>query len=191
MKPRRQLVALIAFALLAGRTFAFLPPAKPPLPNLDARNQQAIEESTLSADRSAALSGLRLLVPNVKVDFEPVTRAPKQISSLDGFLTGPAGLGRGVSAAALTAIPADDPHRIAKAFLREHSGLFGYGAEALDESQARVNREFTTQHNGMTTVVWEQSVDGVPVFEALLIAHTTRQGELVSIGSQFVVNPRL
>ncbi|MDB6110653.1 MAG: hypothetical protein JWR69_2403, partial [Pedosphaera sp.] len=84
-----------------------------------------------------------------------------------------------------------DPHRIAKAFLREHSGLFGYGAEALDDSQARVKREFTTQHNGMTTVVWEQSVDGVPVFEALLTAHTTRQGELVSIGSQFVVNPRL
>ena len=34
-------------------------------------------------------------------------------------------------------------------------------------------------------------MDGVPVFEALVIAHTTRQGELVSLGSQFVVNPGL
>ncbi len=81
----------------------------------------------------------------------------------------------------------DDPHRAAKAFLREHSGLFGHGPEVLD--QARVARDFTTPHSGLKTVVWEQQVDGVPIFEALLISHTTRNGELVNLSSQFLPDP--
>ena len=50
-------------------------------------------------------------------------------------------------------------------------------------------REFTTPHNGLKTVVWEQQVDGIPVFEAVLISHTTRKGELVNLSSQFLPDP--
>ena len=82
---------------------------------------------------------------------------------------------------------ADDPHRATKAFLREQAGLFGHGPEVLD--QARVARDFTTPHSGLKTVVWEQQVDGVPVFEAVLISHTTRNGELVNLSSQFLPDP--
>ena len=74
-----------------------------------------------------------------------------------------------------------------RAFLDEHTALFGYGSEALDA--ARISREFITGHNGMRTVIWEQQVDGISVFEALLISHTTKRGELVSLSSHFVPAP--
>ena len=38
-------------------------------------------------------------------------------------------------------------------------------------------------------VVWEQKVDGIPLFEATFISHTTRNGELVNVSSQFVPDP--
>jgi hypothetical protein len=38
-------------------------------------------------------------------------------------------------------------------------------------------------------VVWEQQVDGIPVFEGVFMAHTTKRGELVSLASQFVPEP--
>jgi len=41
----------------------------------------------------------------------------------------------------------------------------------------------------LKTVVWEEQVDGVSVFEAVLIAHTTKNGELVTLSSQFVPDP--
>src|SRR4051794_4709912 len=122
-------LAIAASVLLAGQAFAFLPPANPPLPNFDSRNVQAVQEATLPSEQAAGLSELRAAVPTVKVDFEPVTRAPKQILSHDGFLSGPMGLGRAISAASLAALPVNDPNRATKAFLAEHSRLFGYGPE--------------------------------------------------------------
>ena len=86
-----------------------------------------------------------------------------------------------------TARFANDPHQSAKAFLHDHRPLFGHGPEALDH--ANVRREFVTPHSGMTTIVWEQEVDGIPVYEGVLVAHITRAGELVNISSQFLPDP--
>ena len=38
----------------------------------------------------------------------------------------------------------------------------------------------------MRTVVWEQRLDGTPVFEGLAKGHITRRGELVNIASRFL-----
>src|SRR5262249_244981 len=43
-------------------------------------------------------------------------------------------------------------------------------------------------HNGLRTVVWQQQLDGIPVFESVLIGNTTKRGELVSLSSQFLPN---
>ncbi len=106
------------------------------------------------------------------------------VSVVDGLLTGAEGQGSAIPSATLAGVPADDPHRVTKAFLRQHSRLFGFGPEALD--QARIKREFITPHNGLKTVVWEQQVEGIPVFEGVLISHTTKRGGLVNLSSRFV-----
>jgi hypothetical protein len=76
---------------------------------------------------------------------------------------------------------------VIKAFLNEHSALFGHDASAL--SSANLARDYVTTHNGLQTTVWEQTQDGIPVFEGLLIGHVTKNGELVSLADHFVSDP--
>jgi len=78
----------------------------------------------------------------------------------------------------------DDPYRAIKAFLIENAALFGHGAEVL--TNAVVARDFVTAHNGMRTTIWQQQLDGIPVFEGLLIGHITQNARLVNISSHFL-----
>ena len=79
---------------------------------------------------------------------------------------------------------ADDPNRVAKSFVNEHAALFGHDASALE--RAAVKRDYVAAHNGMRTTVWHQEHEGIEVFEAVFLAHTTKDGELVNVASQFV-----
>ncbi|MBI5383603.1 MAG: M36 family metallopeptidase [Verrucomicrobia bacterium] len=142
----------------------------------------------MSPEQASAASRWRARQPGLRVDFHPVSGAPKRVSVTDGFLTGPDGAGGTLPAKSLAGFPADDPHRVTKAFLHEHRDVFGHGPEALD--QAAIHREYVTAHNGLKTVVWEQRLDGLPVFQATLISHTTKRGELVSLSSQFMSDPQ-
>lgn len=136
----------------------------------------------LSAVAGAQVAPTRPPLPNLDRRAPAAASLPDErafVSAPDRFLT--------PSAVSWAAIPANDPYRATRAFLLDHRALFGHGPEALD--QARVVREFRTPNNGVRTVVWEQVVDGIPVFEATLIAHTTKSDELVNLGSRFVPDP--
>jgi uncharacterized repeat protein (TIGR01451 family) len=185
MKSRwRTLTLLWVLCCVPVRTPAFWQPNHPELPNFDRRQEQADREEVVSGDQRLAADRLRGLLPGVKIQFDPLTGTPNYISAAEGFLSGHNGEGKAISATAAAAFSKADPYRATKAFLAEHKLLFGHGSEALDH--ARVKREFVTSHNGLRTVVWEQQVNGIPVFEALLISHTTRQGELVTLSSHFL-----
>ncbi|MFN7141537.1 MAG: M36 family metallopeptidase, partial [Limisphaerales bacterium] len=112
---------------------------------------------------------------------------PRFVSSKDGFLTGKNGSGRSLPERGPRAVDPDEAHRVTKAFLREYRDLFGHGPEALNSAQ--VTRNFSTRHNGLRTTVWQQELDGIPVFESLLIAHLTKDNELVSLSSRFLADP--
>lgn len=176
MKPR------ILFVLLACATVtvAFQPPDRQPLPNLDRRT---VSPAKNKARQASGVVTLQKRLPNAKVDFDPLLGTPKSVRQSGGFLTGPGGVGGGVSEAGAAKVGATS-HRAVKAFVADNSDLFDYDAAALRDED--VTREFITAHNGMKTVVWQQKVDGVPVFEATMIAHTTRRDELVTVSSQFV-----
>ena len=174
---------MLLTTLMAANTWAFRPPDQPSLDDFDRREQNPAP-SAVSAEQAAAASAIRARAPKVHVDFDDVTGSPKIVSAGDGFLSGPDARGTTISSASTAAFAAGDPHRATKAFLQEHRQLFGHGAEALDT--ARVRRDFVTPHNGLHTVVWEQRVDGIPVFEGVLVSHTTQRGELVNLSSQFL-----
>jgi hypothetical protein len=188
---RKQLLEALALSALLfvcpASGHASLASERPSLPNFDKRATQAQGGEVVSGEQQAAAAQLRTLLPQARVDFDPVTGAPKMVAATDGFLSGANGMGKAVSAAAASGIAANDPYRATKAFLKDHSKLFGYGPEAL--GQARITREYVTPHNGLRTVVWEQQVAGVAVFEAVLISHTTSKGELVNVCSQFLPDP--
>jgi len=181
-------VAVLAVLLLA----CLLPAADAPhehdaLPNLDRRLERLAAANAASRpERAEAEATLRSRLSDLQLERHEVTRSPKWVSARDGFLTGKNGAGRGAGAnfAAAAGLRADDPNRVAKSFVNEHAALFGHGPSALE--RAAVKRDYVTGHNGMRTTVWQQQHEGIEVFEAVFLAHTTKDGELVNVSSQFV-----
>jgi uncharacterized repeat protein (TIGR01451 family) len=156
---------------------------RPALPDFDSRTN-AVPDAKRVAERQTGQAHLAGLLPAAVVEFDPLLDTPQFIRTRNGFLTGPNGQGGAVAAAATQAQPAADSLRPLKAFLNEHSALFGHGAEALDT--AAVKRDYVDAHNGLHTIVWEQELDGIPVYQSLLVGHITKKGELTSLESRFL-----
>jgi uncharacterized repeat protein (TIGR01451 family) len=182
---RGGLYACIAASLVIP-VMAILPNKRPPLQNYDRRAEKPDRVPAVAeASHQLAVARLAARVPRVNVTRDDITGTPKWIASPGAFLTGPKGQGKAVSEQALRGLE-QDPHRAIKGFLNEHSGLFGQDASLLNN--ARIRREFLTPHSGMRTIVWEQHVDDIPVFEALLTGHLTKNEELVTLSSHFIPN---
>jgi len=178
-----EFVLLIVFAISSQ---GFVASSKSGIPDLDVR--QRLLQETIANDKSAGVNRLRSLVPNARISFDPVICSPRSIYVVGMCLTGTNDGKGAVSPAAFAKISVTDAYRPVKAFLEEHKLLFGYGAEILASS--RVTRDYVTPHNGLRTVVWEQQVDGIPVFEGVLAAHTTKKGELAVVSSHFLADPK-
>ena len=136
--------------------------------NFDHRPARLGQAARFGPEQEAAAARLRALTPGARVDADALLGSPKWIASPHGFLTAP-------TAEAARTVPA---------FVTEHRKLFGHGPELLDT--ATKTREFTTAHSGVHTTVWEQQLDGIPVFESVFIAHVTARGELVNVASCFL-----
>src|SRR2546421_8117885 len=106
---------LIPGMTLVGRAFSISGQAQPSLPNLDNRTRKL----TPSLTQQLALQHLQTLVPTAKVDFDPITSSPRNVSAF-GFLTGPNGLGGAAPAVRGQAIVSTDPDHLLKLFLTEH-----------------------------------------------------------------------
>lgn len=189
------------FALIAGgvglclqNAWAFIPPKNQPLTNYDIRLDllqaspaKQAQAAALSRAQGQAEAALEAQVPNARITRGKLLGTPALIQARRGFLTGPGGVGKAVSENFLQAVPANDPHRVIKAFLNEHVALFGHDSRVL--TKAAVRRDYVTRHNGLHTTVWQQTLDDIPVFEAVLIGNVTRNDELVNISSHFLPNP--
>ncbi len=186
----------LALAVFTFGLFVVTDPAfsqeRPPLPNFDRRMERSAPPpppaDPAGTPREQAERILKSRVGDVRIHADPVTHSPKWIGSTDRFLTGPNGSGGAVPARA-AGLPANEKHRAVKMFLNEHRALFGHDATAL--SGAEIQREDTSPASGLQTVVWQQMLDGIPVFEGMLKATTSAGGELVNIGSQFVATPEI
>ncbi len=62
----------------------------------------------------------------------------------------------------------------------------GATLEGFMTSRRSFNRRSATAHSGLHTVVWQQEHESISVFDATLTAHTTADGQLVNVGSQFL-----
>ena len=132
---------------------------------------------------------LRNRLPAVQVDRHRIHGSPKWIASRQGFLTGPSGQGRAMAGAVAPkrALTPDDPHRVVKAFVDEHAGLFGHDATMLERSP--VARDAVTPHSGLRSVIWRQRHRDIEIVDAVFMAHVTKDGELVNVASQFIPDP--
>lgn len=182
---RRFFFGCIALLAVFPTAFAFQKAAhSEELPPVDKRARVSKE---LSAAKQAALGQLKAVVPGARVTFHEKLGTPAWVASPQSFLTGPKGLSKAGRVPVAPVLPENTPYRPVKAFLNEHSALYGYGPAILDT--ARVKRSFASSHNGVQTTVWEQQVDGIPVYESVLIGHVTANQELINLSSSFVPDP--
>ena len=183
----RLFVLIVGFLSLAAPTYAFMQSSRPTLPDFDERQMNSSASDVVSRGQQLEAQRLQSEVPGAHVGFDRITGSPNSVSAGTSFLSGTNGQGRAISMSAAAQFPAAEAHRATKAFLLEHKPLFGHGPEVL--SQARVKRDYVTPHNGLRTVVWEQQVDGITLFDSVLVSHTTRRGELVNLSSRFLADP--
>ncbi|HYV28449.1 MAG TPA: hypothetical protein VFA77_13005, partial [Candidatus Eisenbacteria bacterium] len=174
-----------AVACLVPAAFAFKPPVLLTLSNYDKR--ATLESTEPDANQEKAAAELTSRFPGVIVSWDRILGVPHLIAAQRGFLTGPVAAGQAMPAAALAAVPVvpvNEPQQITKGFLQERAALFGYDASVLEA--ATVARDFVTAHNGLRSVVWQQTLRDIPIFEAVFMSHVTRNGELVSVASGLV-----
>jgi outer membrane lipoprotein-sorting protein len=134
-------------------------------------------------DLTTASAELRDVIPRVAISINEQLGTARHIASPDGFLSGPAGLGKAVRPLPGKAALAG-PHQAVRNFMNAWPQFFG-GDESL-LSQAVIIRDDITEHSGLRTTVWQQLLDDIPVYGGDLLAHTTKRDELISIGSGFV-----
>ncbi len=145
-------------------------PMRKPLGNFSRQQRGPMPPS---AAQQAALADLQASLPNVEVQFDAVTGSPNLIMATGRYLTAAAGR-------------AGDGYDAVRQFVNEHAALFGHDTTPLNES--RLTREDVTAHNGMRTVVWQQQVDGVPLYHTIFKANVTRDGALVTASSHFLAD---
>lgn len=179
---------LVALALLSAQLAAnaFQHPGHAELPDLDVRRTAAPHTNTLSAAHEAGVQRLRSHITDLRVGLDVRQPRPNFVARRNGFLTGTNGSGAAISRTMLNSVSANDPHRVPKAFLNENPDLFGHDASAL--TNAVLKCDSVTKHNGLRTTVWEQRLDGIPIFEAVMQSHVTERGELVNLSSRFVAD---
>lgn len=122
-----------------------------------------------TSDQAEAVARLQAKFPSIKVEFDQRSGSPCYVQATGRMLSPPSSVGA---------------RKVIEQFLRENAGLFQHDASQL--SSAKITREDVTAHNGLVTLVWQQQVAGIPVFETVLKANVSRNGELVMISDVFL-----
>lgn len=145
-------------------------PIPDPIQPIDRRNTAG----GANPARDAALAKIRADIPGVQVDFDTISGAPNRVQATGRFLNG--------------AQPKGEPAReVVEEFVDRYRDLFAHPGAVLRD--ARVTREDITAHNGVSTLVWQQQLDGIPLFNTILKANVTKDGQLVTLTDHFLANP--
>ena len=147
---------------------------RPPLKHLDVRSG-LVQLKPLEPDRLAEIEQMKEDIPGVEITFHDLTGSPSRIQATGRFLTGPAAAGL-------------EAKEIVESFIQGYPLVFGHGVSVL--AQTRVQRDDKSSHGKMQTLVWNQEVEGIPLFRTTFQANLASNGEIVTISSRFLASPR-
>jgi hypothetical protein len=99
------------------------------------------------------------------VEYNHLTGTPRHMFAADGYLTKPS---------------ADAPEKVALDFVRRWQGVFRFGDE--DVEGLRLKSRAQLPDLGVTTLLYEQQVEGVPVYKGEVLVNVNRAGQIVNVG---------
>jgi hypothetical protein len=162
--------ALFALAALLWSGAALAENGRAEPRNLDARSHQGlVEKAAADPAQKAAEADLARTVPNLAVDYDPVSGVARNVRSHTGYLTEPA------HGSALS---------IARGFALDQRQLLGLSASDL--AHFRVVDEVYSSVTGATHVYLEQTHRGIPVYNGQLQVNVNRDGRVMSVNNAFV-----
>ncbi len=123
--------------------------------------------SPSGAARREEVRKLAAVIPELRIDDDPLLGTPVFVRSTRAFLTPPA--------------PAADPALVVAGFIHDHGPLFGI--DALEIPAAKVVRDFRTDHNGVTHLTLQQQLNGLDIAGCLIRANVMPDGRLINISS--------
>lgn len=177
----QRILGIILFAcLLSISASALLPPENPSLPNYDKRKEQ---KGSFVTDEQLAAS-IKLAKQNIKVSFDKIIGSPRWIVNPDGFINSSAtneNLMHGKS------VVVPDAINVIKNYIDANKALFGHGSEILNDTV--VQHDYITQHNGVRTIILQQTFLGLPIFNARFIAHVDKNMRIAGISSLLIPDP--
>ena len=100
----------------------------------------------------------------LSVIYSPLTNSPARISNPKGYLSEPS---------------TELPETIARNFISQYAGAFRLGQQDIDT--LRLRSRATTQE-GTTIMVFQQTVEGVPVFQGEVMVNVAKSGQIVNVG---------
>ncbi len=103
----------------------------------------------------------------VQVRYNGLTATPRHLFSYNGYLSAP-------SSAA--------PETIARQFLHRWRGIFRFSDNDLQAM--RLRSRATISDLGTTVMVFEQHVNGLPVYQGEVLVNVNRAGQVISVGSE-------
>lgn len=166
-------LAAAAFAV-AALPLAVMAKVKPTVdlpPVFDIRLASNLQTGpVLRAVTTAQINALKILQGKVgtplTVRYNGLTATPRHLFVQGGALTGPS---------------LDAPEMIARRFLRENAGLYRF-SEA-DLNGLRLRTRSTAPGMKTTIMVFEQQVNGVPVYQGDVLVNVNIAGEVLSVGN--------
>jgi hypothetical protein len=122
----------------------------------------------LSETQAKSLKALQTEVGGAPlvVQYNALTNTPRHLFSRSGYLTPPTG---------------GDAESIARGFLKRWQGIFRFTDADLDS--LKIKSRSLIPDMGTDVLVFEQQVDGVPVYKGEVLVNVNREGRVLSVGS--------
>ena len=128
---------------------------------------QALTQSrTADAAQSKALNSLeRATGSKLSVEYNRLTGTPRHMFARSGYLSPQS---------------ADAPEKIARDFISHWQGLFRFTESDLEN--LKLKSRTTLPDLGATILLFEQQVEGVPVYKGEVMVNINRDGQVINVG---------
>lgn len=131
--------------------------------------------SAKSVVKSSSLSLSRY--QDTILDRDPDFGTPHFVRRRSEFLSPPA--------------PNAAPDQIVSAFIQTNARTFTLAPSDLQPPNARRSRDYTTQHNGVQHLTWQQQEDGIDIYGATFALNLTRDNRIINVSSRALHIPEV
>ena len=138
----------------------------------DVRGPDGVPKGTkLRAPTTAQTKAIAALQASVtgslEVQYNGLTATPRHIFSHSGYLTEPSGA---------------EPETIARQFLAERAAIFRFSADDLNNLRLKSRAKLPDMDT--TILLFEQHVNGVPLYKGEVLVNVNRAGRIISVGNE-------